>query len=234
MYRGHLLQITREKHPLLARGGGIGGFRDFEVWLKFYVGSCCAVCKIVLYCSAIYWIYINVWVEVADCLCTHNGLYCCLFGRNKHQKQPSSEHINSSLRQYIHYTCSHYSDVIMSMMASHTTGILVVYWNVCSGADKKNTKAPRHLAFVRGIHRWTVSTPHQGPVTRKMFPFDNVIMYTTWWAHSIKRSNRLFSHIMPHLACLRSDDVVSFDCTTKVMTSQLTRQFWRTHVKGDI
>ena len=27
-----------------------------------------------------------------------------------------------------------------------------------------------------GIHRWPVNSPHRGPVTRKMFPFDDVIM----------------------------------------------------------
>ena len=35
------------------------------------------------------------------------------------------------------------------------------------------------LAFVRGIHRWPVNSPHKWPVTRKMFPFDDVIMF---WA----------------------------------------------------
>ena len=30
---------------------------------------------------------------------------------------------------------------------------------------------------MRGIHRWPVNSPHKGPVTRKMFPFDDVIMY---------------------------------------------------------
>ena len=37
----------------------------------------------------------------------------------------------------------------------------------------------RSLAFVRGIHRWSVNSLHKGPVTRKMFPFDDVI--TTHW-----------------------------------------------------
>ena len=32
------------------------------------------------------------------------------------------------------------------------------------------------LAFVRGIHRWPVNSPQTGPVTRKMSPFDDVIM----------------------------------------------------------
>ena len=29
---------------------------------------------------------------------------------------------------------------------------------------------------MRGIHRWPLVSPHKGPVTRKMFPFDDVIM----------------------------------------------------------
>ena len=32
------------------------------------------------------------------------------------------------------------------------------------------------LAFVRGIHREPVNSPHKWPVTRKTFPFDDVIM----------------------------------------------------------
>ena len=32
------------------------------------------------------------------------------------------------------------------------------------------------LAYVRGIHRWPVDSPHKGPVTRKMFLFDDAIM----------------------------------------------------------
>ena len=32
------------------------------------------------------------------------------------------------------------------------------------------------LAFVRGIHRWLVNSPHKGPVAWKMFPFDDVII----------------------------------------------------------
>ena len=39
---------------------------------------------------------------------------------------------------------------------------------------KHPSSAP--LAFVRGIHRSPVNYPHKWPVTRKMFPFDYVIM----------------------------------------------------------
>ena len=70
----------------------------------------------------------------------------------------------------------HYSDVIKSVMASQTTGISFVCSNVCSGADQRKRQSSASLAFVRGIHRWLVNYPHKGPVTWKMFPFDDVIM----------------------------------------------------------
>ena len=70
----------------------------------------------------------------------------------------------------------HYSDVIMSAMASQITGVLIVCLNVCSVADQRKHQSSMSLAFVRGIHRWQVNSPHKGPVTRKMFPFDDVIV----------------------------------------------------------
>ena len=41
--------------------------------------------------------------------------------------------------------------------------------------SKKN-QSSASLAFVQGSHRWPVNSPHKGPVTRKMFSFDDVIM----------------------------------------------------------
>ena len=64
----------------------------------------------------------------------------------------------------------------MSAMASQTTGVLIVYSTVCSGADQRKHQSSASLAFVRGIHRWPVHSPHQGLVTRKMLPFYHVIM----------------------------------------------------------
>ena len=71
---------------------------------------------------------------------------------------------------------SHYNDVIMSTMASQITGVSIVYLTVCSCADQRKHQNSASLAFVRGIHRLPVNSPHKGPVTRKMFPFDDVIM----------------------------------------------------------
>ena len=42
---------------------------------------------------------------------------------------------------------------------------------------KENIKAPRYWRCVlRGIHRSPVNSPHKAPVTRKKFPFHDVIM----------------------------------------------------------
>ena len=52
----------------------------------------------------------------------------------------------------------------------------IVYFNVYSDADQRKHQSSASLAFVRGIHRGSVNSPHKWPVTRKMFPFDDVIM----------------------------------------------------------
>ena len=66
--------------------------------------------------------------------------------------------------------------IIMSEMASQITDVSVVYSTVCWGADQRNHQSSASLAFVRGIHRSPVNSPHKRPVPRKMFPFDDVIM----------------------------------------------------------
>ena len=69
-----------------------------------------------------------------------------------------------------------YNDVIMSAMTSQITSFTVVYSTFYSGADKRKHQRSVSLAFVRGINRWPMNSPHKGPVTQKMFPFDDVIM----------------------------------------------------------
>ena len=55
----------------------------------------------------------------------------------------------------------HYSDIIMSAMSFQITGVSIVCWTVCSGADKKNIK-----------HRWQV-------VQRA----SNADSVSIWWRH---------------------------------------------------
>ena len=71
---------------------------------------------------------------------------------------------------------SHYDDVIMGSVASQITSLTIVYSAVYSGANQRKQQSSASLAFVRGIHRWPVNSPHKWPVTRKLFPFDDVIM----------------------------------------------------------
>ena len=73
-------------------------------------------------------------------------------------------------------TITHNNDAIMISMAYQITSVSAVYSIVCSGADQRKHQSFTSLAFVRGIHRWPLNSPNKGPLTRKMFLFDDVIM----------------------------------------------------------
>ena len=76
----------------------------------------------------------------------------------------------------------HYNDVMMSAIASQITSLTIVYSTVYSDADQRKHQSSASLAFVWGIHRRPVNSPHKWPVTRKKFPFDDVIILTpTKW-----------------------------------------------------
>ena len=65
----------------------------------------------------------------------------------------------------------------MTEGASQITSLAIVYSAVYSGGDQRKHQSSASLAFVRGFHRRPVKSPRKGPVTRKMFPFDDVIMF---------------------------------------------------------
>ena len=65
---------------------------------------------------------------------------------------------------------------VYGAMASQITGVSIVCSTVCSGVDQRKHQSSASLALVRGIHRWPVDSPHKGPETRKVVPFDDVIM----------------------------------------------------------
>ena len=69
----------------------------------------------------------------------------------------------------------HYNNVIMGAMASQITSLTTVYSIIYLGAERKH-QSSASLAFVWGIHRSPVNSPHKGPGKRKMFSFDDVIM----------------------------------------------------------
>ena len=99
----------------------------------------------------------------------------------------------------------------MGAIASQITSLTIVYSIVYSDADQRKHKSAAPLAFVWGIHRGLVNFPHKWPVTRKMFPFDDVIMTRPWmtmiiarifikcerpWAVPKLKICRLFMHII--------------------------------------
>ena len=64
----------------------------------------------------------------------------------------------------------------MCAIASQITSLTIVCSNAYSGADQRKHQSSPSLVFGRGIHQWPVNSPHNVPVTWKMFPFDDVIM----------------------------------------------------------
>ena len=85
---------------------------------------------------------------------------------------------------------AHYNDVIMSAIGSQITSLTIVYSTAYSGADQRKHQSSTLLAFMRGIHRSPVNSPHKVPVTRKLFPFDDVIM---------PQQNIVLKHLLHHL-----------------------------------
>ena len=88
-------------------------------------------------------------------------------------------YINDTPLWWRHDMETHSGDVIMGTMASEITSLTIVYSTVYSDVDQNKHQSSASLAFVRGIHRGPMNSPHKWPVTRKMFPFDDVIMLAT-------------------------------------------------------
>ena len=120
----------------------------------------------------------------------------------------------------------HYDDVIMGVMASQITSLAIVYSTVFSGADQNKHQSSASLAFVRGIHRWPMNSPHKWPVTRKIFPFDDVIMYTKL-LHCPKWRNDIYGTSTPKVrgsAFVVTVDIRSLytSCTIPQWTSSIS------------
>ena len=69
--------------------------------------------------------------------------------------------------------------IMMSATVSRVTGVSIVCLTFCSGAIQRKHQSP---AFVMGIRRRPVNFPHKETVTRKLYPFGDVIMISdSWW-----------------------------------------------------
>ena len=107
-------------------------------------------------------------------------------------------------RTYWHIS-THYSDVIMSAIASQITAASILFLTVCSDANQRKHQWSASLAFhddvikwkhfqrywpfVRGIHRSPVNSPHQGPVTRPDLRLNKRLSKQScgWWFETLSR-----------------------------------------------
>ena len=131
------------------------------------------------------------------CCCFAVDLHCDVIVTSVLSPQHWIIHLSDTETGYSILGC-HYNDVIMSLFASQITSLTIVYSTVYSDADQRKHQSAASLAFVRGIHRGPVNSPHKGPVTRKMFPFDDVIMYCIhkagWMKYRSGITNGTFTH----------------------------------------
>ena len=116
----------------------------------------------------------------------------------------------------------------MSMMASQITDVSIVYSTVCSGADQRKHQSSALLAFVRGIHRWPVNSPHKGPVTRKMFPFDDVfrkhyryISSSAWFTYPTKHYFVIEMGTNVHMSCIVVYCGIFVWCIVRIRTDHI-------------
>ena len=82
----------------------------------------------------------------------------------------------------------------MGATASQITSLTIVYSIVYSDADQRRHQSSASLAFVWGIHRGPVNSSHKGPVTRNMFPFDDVIVGFTEYIWNSKGKILVVTH----------------------------------------
>ena len=176
--------------PLVARWGSsflktitfliIHRFLSLKVLLLIYCFSKSTVYNIFQF-DKLFWIWwkvldtIILWQDVGPCCEQTHAAFEVGLSLDQGQGVYSgwSDVVGSSQLRLCH-TCI--LDVMMDEIASQITSLTIVYSAVYLDADQRKHQSSASLAFVRGIHRGPVNSPHKWPVTRKMFPFDDVIM----------------------------------------------------------
>ena len=112
--------------------------------------------------------YNDVIMSAMTSQITGVSIICSCVGSGADQRKHQS---SASLA----FVPGHYIDVIMTTMASQITSLTVVYLTVFFRRISKKTSKLRVTGICVGNSPGPVNSPHRGPVTRKMFPFDDVI-----------------------------------------------------------
>ena len=89
----------------------------------------------------------------------------------------------------------------MGVMAPQITGLRIVYSIVHLGADQRKYRSSASLAFVWGIHRWPVNSPHKWPVTpTKMQGYIQLLIASIFnWLWSCEKSPIYLASIGPQV-----------------------------------
>ena len=143
----------------------------------------------------------KVWLSYAMDEKLHDMMYeSCVFTRYGQSVQ-TWEVIDLARDTWL----THYNDLIMNAMASQITSPTIVYSTAYSGANQRKHQSSASLIFVGGIHQGPVNPSHKGPVTRKMFPFNDVIIILFVWQRNFLfqlRSSSLMNGTARLVGCL--------------------------------
>ena len=107
----------------------------------------------------------------------------------------------------------HYKDVIMGVKVSQITSLAIVYLSVYSDADQGKHQRSAPLAFVRGVHRWPVNSPHKGPVTRIFF---SIVVVVTLFPTKYMKTHICITHLQLSVPKM-------FTCTVSVAVRKKPR-----------
>ena len=117
---------------------------------------------------------------------------------------------------------TYYCDVLMGAMSSQIISLTIVYSTVYSVADRRKHQSSASLAFVRGIHRWPVSSPHKSQVTRKKFPI--------WWGYddfgSTDQFHKSQNAPVAYPTMLHSEQKCTHFCSEWSVAGYGTGAFW--------
>ena len=147
----------------------------------------CIRCQTIIYKCAIYpicgcfmW---DAWIK--KCIYPPFGIVLYVFLKLAYQV---------IVTMYYKRAWHHYREVIMGTIASQITSFTIVYSTVYSGADQRKHQSSPSLAFVWGIHRGPVNSPHKWPVTGKSFH----LMTSSWsqlWMRQALHTHKLYIYV---------------------------------------
>ena len=86
------------------------------------------------------------------------------------------------------YLLSHWRCYKLNGVSNHRRLVRLFDEQFVQVQINKNHQSFASLVCVRGIYGWPVDSPHKGPVTRKMFPFDDVIIYEAYSTNTVNEN----------------------------------------------